>query len=347
MMACGRHSLRVLHLFSDTMTKLSTPAYLLLLVLLALAPWLGAYPIFLMKLMCFALFACAFNLLLGFTGLLSLGHAAFFGGSAYVAAHASKVWGVTPELSLLVGTLTGALLGGVFGLLAIRRQGIYFAMITLALAQLVFFVVLQAPATGGENGLQDVPRGRLFGVLELNNDLGMYYLTLAVAAGGFALIMRIVHSPFGQVLKGIRENEARALSLGYDVGRFKLVAFVLSAALAGLAGSLKALVLGFVTLSDVHWNTSGQVVLMVLIGGLGILWGPLMGATVLLLLENKMGELGQWLTKLTSMEWFLNLGESVTTVSGLIFMVCVLLFRQGIAGEVIAWRERRRAGPPR
>lgn len=333
----------VCFIFSDTMTKSSASVYLLLLVLLALAPWLGGYPVFLMKLMCFALFACAFNLLLGFTGLLSLGHAALFGGSAYVAAYASKVWGLTPELSLLIGTLTGALLGCVFGLLAIRRQGIYFAMITLALAQLVFFMVLQAPVTGGEDGFQGVPRGRLFGVLDLGNDLNMYYVALVIAVGGFALIMRIVHSPFGQVLKGIRENEVRALSLGYDVARFKLVAFVLSAALAGLAGSLKALILGFVTLSDVHWNASGQVVLMVLIGGVGTLSGPLIGATVLLLLENKMGELGQWLAQLTSVEWFLTLGESVTTISGLIFMVCVLLFRQGIAGEFIARCKRRRA----
>ncbi|MGO4394378.1 branched-chain amino acid ABC transporter permease [Variovorax sp. M-6] len=333
------------------MTQPSIPVYLLVLAALAFAPWLGAYPVFLMKLMCFALFACAFNLLLGYTGLLSLGHAALLGGSAYVAGHAAKVWGFTPELSLLVGTLTGALLGWVFGVLAIRRQGIYFAMITLALAQMVFFVVLQAPFTGGEDGLQGVPRGRLFGLVDLRSDVAMYYVTLAVAAGGFALIMRIVHSPFGQVLRGIKENESRALSLGYDVARFKLVVFVLSAAISGLAGSLKTLVLGFATLSDVHWTASGQVVLMTLVGGLGTLAGPLVGATVLVLLENKIGELGQFLARWTSIDWFNTLGESVTTITGLIFVVCVLVFRRGLTGEMIAWRARlsatrRAAGVP-
>src|SRR6478735_6285950 len=221
-----------------------------------------------MKLMCFALFASAFNLLLGYTGLLSFGHAAFLGGSAYVAGHAMKVWGLTPEL------------GWIAGLLAIRRQGIYFAMITLALAQMVFFVALQAKFTGGEDGLQGVPRGKLFGVLDLQNDLTMYYVTLVIVVAAFLLIVRTIHSPFGQVLKGIKENEPRALSLGYDVSRFKLLAFVISAALSGLAGSLKTLVLGFATLTDVHWSSSGSVILMTLLGGLGTLSGPIVGAAI-------------------------------------------------------------------
>jgi branched-chain amino acid transport system permease protein len=327
------------------MKKLSLAVYLLLLVALLLAPFFGAYPVFVMKLMCFALFASAFNLLLGYTGLLSFGHAAFLGGSAYVAGYAVKELGLTPELGLIAGTLTGALLGWLFGVLAIRRQGIYFAMITLALAQLVFFVALQAKFTGGEDGLQGVPRGKLFGLLDLSSDLTMYYVTLAVVVGAFLLIMRTIHSPFGQVLKGIKENEPRALSLGYDVARFKLLAFVISAALAGLAGSLKTLVLGFATLSDVHWTASGQVVLMTLVGGLGTLSGPLVGAAVVVLLENKIGELGNLLARVTSVEWFNTLGESVTMVTGLIFVICVLAFRKGIMGEIIAFVDRRRSGP--
>ena len=324
------------------MKKISTVVYLLLLVALLIAPFLGAYPVFVMKLMCFALFASAFNLLLGYTGLLSFGHAAFLGGSAYVAGYGVKALGFTPEVGLIAGTLTGALLGWLFGLLAIRRQGIYFAMITLALAQLIFFVALQARFTGGEDGLQGVPRGKLFGLLDLSNDLTMYYVTLVVVVGAFLLIMRTIHSPFGQVLKGIKENEPRALSLGYDVARFKLLAFVISAALAGLAGSLKTLVLGFATLSDVHWTASGQVVLMTLVGGLGTLSGPLVGAAVVVLLENKIGELGNLLARITSIEWFTTLGESVTMVTGLIFVICVLAFRKGIMGEVIAFIDRRR-----
>ncbi|RYF75397.1 MAG: branched-chain amino acid ABC transporter permease, partial [Comamonadaceae bacterium] len=324
------------------MKKISLPLYLLLLLALVLAPFLGAYPIFVMKLLCFALFACAFNLLLGYTGFLSFGHAAFLGGSAYVAGHAMKVWGLTPELGLLAGTATGALLGWVFGMLAIRRQGIYFAMITLALAQMVFFIALQARFTGGEDGLQGVPRGKLFGVLDLRNEMAMYYVTLVVCVAAFLLIMRTIHSPFGQVLKGIKENEPRALSLGYDTGRFKLLVFVISAALSGLAGSLKTLVLGFATLSDVHWTASGQVVLMTLVGGLGTLSGPLVGAAVVVLLENKIGELGNFLARLTSVNWFNTLGESVTMVTGLIFVICVLAFRRGIMGEVIALIERWR-----
>ena len=316
--------------------------YGLLLAALIVAPFFGAYPIFVMKLLCFALFASAFNLLLGYTGLLSFGHAAFFGGSAYVAGHAMKVWGFTPEMGLLVGTLTGAGLGWVFGVLAIRRQGIYFAMITLALAQMVFFVALQAQFTGGEDGLQGVPRGKLFGLFSLADDLTIYYLVLAIVAAAFALIVRTIHSPFGQVLKGIKENEPRALSLGYDVARFKLLAFVISAALTGLAGSLKTLVLGFASLSDVHWTASGQVILMTLVGGLGTLSGPMVGSTVVVILENKLGEIGNAIARLTGIDWFNTLGESVTMVTGLIFIVCVLLFRKGIMGEIIAFMERRK-----
>ena len=316
--------------------------YGLLLAALIVAPFFGAYPIFVMKLLCFALFASAFNLLLGYTGLLSFGHAAFFGGSAYVAGHAMKVWGFTPEMGLLVGTLTGAVLGWVFGVLAIRRQGIYFAMITLALAQMVFFVALQAQFTGGEDGLQGVPRGKLFGLFSLADDLTIYYLVLAIVAAAFALIVRTIHSPFGQVLKGIKENEHRALSLGYDVARFKLLAFVISAALTGLAGSLKTLVLGFASLSDVHWTASGQVILMTLVGGLGTLSGPMVGSTVVVILENKLGEIGHAIAAVTGIEWFNTLGESVTMVTGLIFIVCVLLFRKGIMGEIIAFMERRK-----
>ena len=326
--------------------NIATMGYGLLLAGLIVAPFLGAYPVFVMKLMCFALFASAFNLLLGYTGLLSFGHAAFLGGAAYVAGHAIKVWGLTPELGLLLGMGGGALLGLLFGWLAIRRQGIYFSMITLALAQMLFFACLQAPFTGGEDGLQGVPRGKLFGVIDLSNDLVMYYVALAVVGAAFLLIVRTIHSPFGQVLKGIKENEPRAISLGYDTHRFKLLAFVISAALAGLAGSLKTLVLGFATLSDVHWTASGQVILMTLVGGLGTLSGPLIGSAVVVLLENKIGEFGNLLAALTQVEWFKTLGESVTMVTGLIFVVCVLAFRRGIMGEIIAWLARRRGGRP-
>lgn len=321
---------------------LATLGYSALLLGLIAAPFLGAYPVFVMKLMCFALFAAAFNLLLGYTGLLSFGHAAFFGGAAYVTGHAIKVWGLTPEVGIVLGTAGGALLGLLFGWLAIRRQGIYFSMITLALAQMLFFACLQAPFTGGEDGLQGVPRGKLFGVIDLKSDLAMYYVALAIVAAAFLLIVRTIHSPFGQVLKGIKENEPRAISLGYDTHRFKLLAFVISAALAGLAGSLKTVVLGFATLSDVHWTASGQVILMTLVGGLGTLSGPLVGSAVVVMLENKIGELGLMLASLTSVEWFKTLGESVTIVTGLIFVVCVLAFRRGIMGEIIAWMARRR-----
>ncbi len=326
------------------MNNRSLLGYGLLLAALIAAPFVGAYPVFVMKLMCFALFASAFNLLLGFTGLLSFGHAAFLGFSAYIAGYCLRDLGLTPELGLIAGTLTGALLGWVFGLLAIRRQGIYFAMITLALAQMVFFFCLQAKFTGGEDGLQGVPRGKLFGVLDLSSDMTMYYVTLVVVVAAFLLIVRTIHSPFGQVLKGIKENEPRALSLGYDVSRFKLLAFVISAALSGLAGSLKTLVLGFATLTDVHWSSSGSVILMTLLGGLGTLSGPIVGAAVVVALENKIGDLGTALAHLTGVDWFNTLGESVTMVTGLIFVVCVLAFRRGIMGEVIALLGRRRKG---
>ena len=325
-----------------TSKKLAFFGYGLLLLALIVAPFFGAYPVFVMKLMCFALFASAFNLLLGYTGLLSFGHAAFLGGAAYMAGHAIKVWSFTPELGIILGTLGGAALGLVAGWLAIRRQGIYFSMITLALAQMLFFVALQAPLTGGEDGLQGVPRGKLFGLIDLSSDLTMYYVALVICVLGFLVIVRTVHSPFGQVLKAIKENEPRAISLGYDVNRFKLLVFVLSAALTGLAGSLKTLVLGFATLSDVHWTSSGHVVLMTLMGGMGTLSGPIVGSAIVVALENKIGDLGSWLAKLTGFEWFSTLGESVTIVTGFIFVICVLAFRRGVMGELIAWLARRR-----
>ena len=326
---------------SKTLTAIG---YSVLLIGLLVAPMLGAYPVFVMKLMCFALFAAAFNLLLGYTGMLSFGHAAFLGGSAYVAGQSMKVWGFTPEVGLLLGTASGALLGLIMGFFAIRRTGIYSTMITLALAQMLYFICLQAEFTGGEDGLQGVPRGKLFGLIDLQNDLTMYYVALAVVVIGFLVIVRTVHSPYGQVLKAIKENEPRAISLGYDTNRFKLLAFVLSAALSGLAGSLKTLVLGFATLSDAHWTSSGHVVLMTLVGGLGTLSGPLVGSAVVVLLENKIGELGNLLASLSGVDWFNTLGESVTIVTGLIFIVCVLAFRRGIMGELIAWMARMRAG---
>ncbi|HJV63303.1 MAG TPA: branched-chain amino acid ABC transporter permease [Albitalea sp.] len=318
--------------------------YGLLLAALCLAPWIGAYPVFVLKLLCFGLFACAFNLLIGFTGLLSFGHAAFFGGAGYVCGHALKVWGLSPELGVLAGTAVGALLGAAMGVLAIRREGIYFSMITLALAQMLFFFCLQSPLTGGEDGLQGVPRGKLFGLLSLADDRVLYYVVLAIVAGAFAFIVRIVHSPFGQILRAIRENEPRAISLGYDTHRFKLLAFVLSAALAGLAGSLKVLVMGFETLTDVHWSMSGMVILMTLVGGLGTLAGPLVGAVLIVTLENKLGDIGTALAGATGIGAFNVLGESVTTVTGVIFVVCVLAFRRGIMGELIHRLPVRRAG---
>ncbi len=317
--------------------------YVLFAVFLAAIPMLGIYPIFAMKIMCYALFACAFNLLLGFTGLLSFGHAAFLGSAAYASGHAIKVWGFSPELGILYGVAIAGLLGVVMGALAIRRSGIYFAMITMALSQMVYFFFLQAKFTGGEDGLQGVPRGTLFGLIDLKSDLNLYYLVMTIFVLGYFIIWRTVHSPFGQVLKAIRENEPRAISLGYDVERFKLLAFVLSALLAGLAGSTKMLIFVSATLSDATWQMSGLVILMTLIGGLGTLVGPVLGAFIVVLLENKVGDFGAAVAKLTGVEWFQRLGESVTIVIGLIFVICVLAFRRGVVGEVNAWLEKRKA----
>lgn len=288
----------------------------LLLGLLA-APFVG-YPIFLMSCLCFALFASAFNLLIGFTGLLSFGHAMFFGFAAYVTGHAAKVWGLTPEIAILLGTASATLTGLLTGWLAVRRQGIYFAMVTLALAQMIYFLCVQAPFTYAEDGIQSIPRGKLLGLIDLSNDRVMYFVVLAVFIAGFALIYRTIHSPFGQVLKSIRENEARALSLGYDVDRYKLMAFVLSASLAGLAGATKALALGLATLTDVSWQMSGEVVLMTLLGGMGTILGPALGATIIITMQNYLANLGSW----------------VTIIMGMTFVVCVLLFRRGIVGEI-------------
>ncbi|PLY41061.1 branched-chain amino acid ABC transporter permease [Janthinobacterium sp. ROICE36] len=309
--------------------------YAIALLLALAAPFYG-YPVFLMKLLCFALFACAFNLLIGYTGLLSFGHAAFFGGAGYVTGYALRTWGWPTELGLLAGVVAGALLGLVIGSLAIRRQGIYFTMITLALAQMVYFLALRLPFTGGEDGLQGVPRGTLLGMIDLGNDTVLYYFVLAIFIAGFALIVRTIHSPFGQVLKAIKENEPRAISLGYDVNKYKLMAIVLSASLTALAGATKTLVLGFETLTDVYWGMSGLVVLMTLVGGMGTMAGPILGAVLIIALENKLGDVGTYLATHTGIEWFGTLGESVGMVTGVIFVICVLLFRRGIVGEAIA-----------
>ena len=307
-------------------TRRSRIAWGVVLALLVAAPFIGLYPIFVMNALCFAIFACAFNLLLGFTGLLSFGHAAYLGAAAYFTGWLIKSAGFTPELGILAGTLGAGLIGLVVGLIAIRRQGIYFAMITLAMAQMVYFVWLQAPFTGGEDGLQGVPRGKLFGLLPLSNDIVMYFVVLAVFVAVFLGIIRIVHSPYGQVLKAIRENEPRAISLGYDVDRYKLLAFVLSTTLAGLAGSLKTVVLGFATLSDAHWSLSGEVVLMTLLGGMGTFAGPVLGAFTIVGLQNFLADrVGSW----------------VTVIIGVIFVVCVVGFRRGIIGEFLAWQRRR------
>ena len=291
--------------------------FALMVAAFAVGPFV-VYPVFLMKALCFALFACAFNLLIGYAGLLSFGHAAYLGSAGYVTAHAAKVWGWPPELAILLGVATAALLGLAIGALAIRRQGIYFAMITLALAQMLFFFCLQAPFTHGEDGIQAVPRGTLFGLLDLRDTLVMYYVVLAVFLAGFLLIYRTIHSPFGQVLKAVRENEPRALSLGYQADRYKLIAFVLSAALSGLAGGTKALVFQLASLTDVHWTMSGEVVLMTLLGGLGTVFGPVVGAVIVIGLETYLAQLGAW----------------VTVVQGIIFVLCVLAFRRGVVGEL-------------
>jgi len=290
-------------------------------------PLLGIYPVFMMQLLCLAMFACAYNLLLGFGRMLSFGHAAFFGAAAYATGWLVTAHGWGPGVAILAGILVAALLGLAIGALAIRRHGIYFAMITLALAQLVYFVCLEAPFTGGENGLQGVPRGSLLGILPLKSDLVLYYVVLAVFVAVFVFIRRVVHSPFGQVLKAIRDNEPRAISLGYEINRYKLLAFVLSATLAGLAGSLKALVFGFVTLTDVDQSTSGTVILMTLLGGTGTFFGPVVGAAVVVTLEQYLSDaVGGW----------------VTAIIGAIFVACVLSFRRGIVGELVAWRPLRR-----
>lgn len=298
---------------------------MLVLLALALAAPFGVYPVFLMKGLCFALFAAAFNLLLGYVGLLSFGHAMFFGWSAYVTAHAAKVWGLTPELAILAGVVLATVMGAVVGWLAIRRQGIYFAMITLALSQLMFFLAVQAPFTHGEDGIQGVPRGHLFGLIDLNDMMTMYYFVLAVFVAAVLFLYRVVNSPFGQVLKAIRDNEPRAISLGYQVERYKLIAFVMSAALAGLAGSVKSLVFQLASLADVHWHTSGEVVLMTLLGGVGTVLGPTVGAFLVVTIQNYFSAVGSW----------------VTIIQGVIFVVCVLAFRAGIVGVVAPWLKKR------
>jgi len=297
-----------------------------MVVVLAIAPFVGVYPVFLMKALCFALFACAFNLLIGFGGLLSFGHAMFLGTAGYVCAHAAKEWGFSTELAILAGTLASTVLGFIAGALAIRRQGIYFSMITLALAQMIFFFYLQAPFTHGEDGIQAVPRGKLFGFIDLADTMTMYYTVLAIFVIAFVFIYRVVHSPFGQVLKAIRENEPRAISLGYAAERYKLVAFVLSAALSGLAGSVKAIVFQLASLTDVHWSMSGEVVLMTLLGGMGTIFGPVVGAFAIVGLESYLAQFGQW----------------VTVITGVIFVICVLAFRRGIVGELGAWWSQRK-----
>jgi branched-chain amino acid transport system permease protein len=297
-------------------------AFIIMIILVIAAPFV-LYPVFLMKALCFALFACAFNLLIGYVGLMSFGHAAYFGMGAYVTGYAAKAWGVTPEIAILLGLLTGGALGTVFGWLAIRRQGIYFAMITLALAQMNYFFCLQAPFTGGEDGIQQIPRGNLFGFISLQNDMNIYWLVAVLFIFFFLLMHRIIHSPFGQVLKAIRENEPRATSLGYRTDDYKLVAFILSAAIAGAAGGLKSLVFGIATLTDVHSNMSGEVVLMTLLGGLGTVFGPVVGAFVLTSMENYLAQAGAW----------------VTVIQGVIFVACVVAFRRGIIGEIGAWRK--------
>ncbi len=309
------------------LSERATPLLFGALFVLGLVAPFAVYPTFLMKILCFGLFACAFNLLLGFAGLLSFGHAAFLGSAGYVCGMLVRDLGVTPEVGILGGTLAAGALGWVFGVLAIRRSGIYFAMITLALSQMVFFFALQWKATGGEDGLQGVPRGHLFGLIDLGNNIAMYYLVFAVFCIGFFIIHRAIHSPFGQILKAIRENEPRAISLGYDVGKYKLLAFVLSAALAGLAGATKTLVFQLASLTDVHWHMSGEVVLMTLLGGLGTILGPLVGAGVIVSLQSELADkVGSW----------------VTVIMGLIFVLCVLMFRRGIVGELQALI--RRAG---
>jgi branched-chain amino acid transport system permease protein len=297
-----------------------------LLVLALVAPFV-LYPIFLMQALCFALFAAAFNLLFGYAGMISFGHAAFLGMASYVTAHGCKVWGLSPEIGILAGTATAMALGFVFGFVSIRRLGIYFGMVTLALSQMIYFFCLQAPFTHGEDGIQAVPRGKLLGIIDLNDSHNMYYFVLAVFLFGFFVIWRTIHSPFGQVLKAIRENEARAVSLGYKTERYKLLAFTLSATLAGLAGSTKSLVFQLASLTDVHWIMSGEVILMVLVGGTGTVLGPIVGAFIIIVMQSYLAEFGSW----------------VTVIQGVVFVVCVLAFRRGIVGEIEDWLARRKA----
>jgi branched-chain amino acid transport system permease protein len=292
-------------------------AFVVMVVVFAVGPFV-LYPVFLMKALCFALFACAFNLLIGYVGLISFGHALFFGWASYVAAYTAKAWGWPPEAAIVAGTATAAVLGVVAGGLAIRRQGIYFAMITLALSQMMYFFALEAKFTGGEDGIQGVPRGRLFGLFDLSHEMTMYVFVLVVFLAGFLLVYRIINSPFGEVLKAIRENEPRTISLGYRTERYKLVAFVLSATLAGLAGAMNALVFQLASLTDVHWTMSGDVVLMTLLGGLGTVFGPVVGAFIVIAMQNYLAPFGQW----------------VLVIQGAIFVVCVLLFRRGVVGEL-------------
>jgi branched-chain amino acid transport system permease protein len=291
-----------------------------LLVLLCVGPFV-LYPVFLMSVLCFALFASALNLLLGYNGLLSFGHAAFFGTASYVSAYAAKDWSLTPELAILLGTAAAAVLGTAIGALSIRRQGISFAMVTLAFAQMVYFVALQAPFTGGENGIQAVPRGRLFGLIGLDNDLTLYFVVLVIVGCGLLLIYRIIHSPFGQVLKAIRDNESRAVSMGYKTNRYKLAVFIMSATLAGLAGATKAIVFQLASLTDAHWMMSGEVVLMTLLGGMGTVFGPLVGAATVVTMQNYFAGFGAW----------------VTVIQGAIFVIAVLTFREGIVGVLSRW----------
>ena len=306
------------------MPRLHVAIFLALFAVGLVAPFF-LYPVFVMKVMCFALFACAFNLLLGYTGLLSFGHAAYFGSASYISAHAAKVWGLSPELAIFAGVIAATILGLAIGALSIRRQGIYFAMVTLAFAQMVFFFSLQAPFTGGEDGIQAVPRGHLFGLIDLRPDFTLYFVVLTITLGGMLAIYRIIHSPFGQVLKAIRENEARAISLGYRVNRYKLATFVLSASFAGLAGATKAIVFQLASLTDVHWSMSGEVVLMTLIGGLGTVFGPIVGATVIVAMQNYLATFGAW----------------VAIIQGVIFVITVLLFREGIVGMISKWTGKR------
>jgi branched-chain amino acid transport system permease protein len=314
---------RPVALGGDTAASTHKMIFTALAAALLAAP-IAIYPVFLMKVMCFALFACAFNLLLGFGGLMSFGHAAFFGMASYISAYSAKSWGFTPELAILSGTLSATILGAAFGYLAVRRQGIYFAMITLALAQMVFFICVQAPFTGGEDGIQAVHRGKLFGMISLADDMVLYYVVVAIFMGGLLLIYRIIHSPFGQVCKAIRDNEPRSISLGYRASHYKLAVFVLSSAIAGLAGATKAIFFQFASLTDVHWSMSGEPVLMTLIGGIGTVFGPVVGAAVVVTMEDYLASLGTW----------------VTVIQGVIFVLCVMLFREGIVG-VIARRLKR------